>query len=615
MQIAALIYFANAVEVNDLKKMKNILLVVPSGGVGGIERLAVNFYNYYKKIGHNVKVLKIIKLESDIVNFGAHELFLSEVDFSEMSRFNKTLFYIKSPYNLRQIIKKLKIDVSIGFGDMPNIFSSLTFTNEYKIVSLHALKSVELSNNSFLSKSSRFCYKTTYYFIDKVVCISEAIKVDLIENCNFKYIDKLTVIYNPHDLDYINASKEVEIESEIEKKIFEKPTIVFLGRLTGQKSPWHLIKSFSLVKNFQQYNLVFIGDGVLEIVNHLDILIRDLNLEQNIYFLGRKNNPYQYLKKAELLVLTSYYEGTPNVIVEAIACEIPIVSSNCTAGILELMSIKQRDKIGNFIYTESGIITPNFYKGNLNIPDNNAFIEEEYEFAEAVHQVLESTIFKEKLIKSKDDLLQKFNLEYAATTYLDQFFKSDKNNSSDKLKILFCTNKLDVHGGIEKIVSQKINYLIKECKHNVVLLTHDQNNKKFIYDIDNKLVTKDLNINYIPNRSYYDFQNLIKIVQHFFKLKSAIKSIKPDLIVSVSFSPDQYFIPFINNNIPIIKELHSSGIVVANNFVKGNYIVESLKSKLFNIFSKYNSLVLLNKDELQYFDQSNTCIIPNFTDF
>jgi glycosyltransferase involved in cell wall biosynthesis len=398
--------------------MKRILLIIPSGGVGGIERLAINFYHFYKEKGYFVKVLKVIKQPSDIVNFGEDELCLSDKDFIEMKKINRLLFYLKSPYHLRKIIKKYKFTDTLGFGDMPNIFSSLTFTNEHKIVSLHALKSVELSNNSFLSKLSRIAYKTSYRYLDKVVCISQAIKTDLINNCDFRFKDKLEVIYNPHNINQIEELSKVPLENAVELSLFDKKTILFLGRLTLQKAPWHLLKSFALLNN-KEVNLLFVGDAVPEVQNYLDQLIAEYNLSSNVFFLGRKSNPYQYLTKATVLALSSYYEGTPNVIVESIAVDVPIVSSNCTDGIIELMSVAKAEQKGDFIETESGIITPNFFKGKLFLPDTVDFLEEEQIFAKALELVLNDSSYKNSLVANKEKLLQKVDLESVAMKYLE----------------------------------------------------------------------------------------------------------------------------------------------------------------------------------------------------
>lgn len=408
--------------------MKNILLIMPYGGVGGMERLALNFYNQYKKQGYTVKVMKIIQLDSDIFHFRDDEIALSKLDFIQMSFLKRFWFYCKIPFIIYKTVKKNKITHSIAFGDMANLFSSLSFSKEYKVASIHSFKSIEFKEKNFLNIIFKWAYKTTYCSFDKVVCISQAVKQDLINNCGFKFKNKLQVVYNPHDFKAIDRLSQEPLESILEKELFHNKVILFLGRLTLVKAPWHLIKSFSLLENHDNsVKLVFIGTGDEQLVEHLMELSSKLGVKENVVFLGKKSNPYPYLKSASLLALTSYYEGTPNVIVEAIAMETPIVSSNCTDGILELMSNKKCEKINNIISTECGIITPNFYKGDMKIPLNELIIAEEKIFSEAINIVLGTDFYISKIKENKAQLLAKFNLETNASSYIS---KEKKDNNA-----------------------------------------------------------------------------------------------------------------------------------------------------------------------------------------
>ena len=401
--------------------MKTILLIIPYGSVGGIERLALSFYNHYVKKGYTVKALKIIKLETDIINFGKDELFLKDVDFFQMNKWERLLFYMSASYSIRKIILKEKVTHSIAFGDMANVFSSLTFTNDFKIASIHALKSVELSSNSFLNYVFKISYKSTYRYFDKVVCISRAIKQDLIEKCGFKFKNKLKVIYNPHDLIEVNRLSKLPIQNKIESNLFSNNCILFLGRLSNQKSPWHLIKAFSLVlKEQPNVNLIFIGDGDSKVENYIKTLSFESNISNQVFFLGRKSNPYNYLAKATVLALSSHYEGTPNVIVESICVGTPVVSSFCTKGITELMGLLDYQEIQVNTEMEAGIVTPNLFKGQLGIPNNNAIIKEEQCLGQALLSVLSSKKYKERMVSKKEELLSKFEIEKVTNQYLDK---------------------------------------------------------------------------------------------------------------------------------------------------------------------------------------------------
>jgi glycosyltransferase involved in cell wall biosynthesis len=399
--------------------MKNILLIVPYGGVGGIERLATNFYNQYKSQGYSVKVIKIIQLESDIVHFRQDEIAFSTIDFIQMSFLKRFWFYCKTPFLIHKIIKKNNITHSISFGDMTNVFSSLSFSKEYKIGSIHSFKSIEFKERNFLNKIFKLAFKSTYFFFDKVVCISETVKLDLIDNCGFKFKKKLQVLYNPHDVIAIKSLSEDNLESVFEEQLFQNKVILFLGRISLVKALWHLIKSFSLIENNDNsIKLVFVGEGDVQLKNYLSELSVKLGINDNIVFLGKKSNPYPYLKRASILALTSYYEGTPNVIIEAIAVETPIVSSNCTNGLIELMSFKEYITINDFISTESGLITPNFYFGSLNIPLDESITKEEIIFSKAITEVLNNEDYCFKIKKYKFQLLGKYNLETTASDYI-----------------------------------------------------------------------------------------------------------------------------------------------------------------------------------------------------
>ena len=128
------------------------------------------------------------------------------------------------------------------------------------------------------------------------------------------------------------------------------------------------------------------------------------------------------------------------------------------------------------------------------------------------------------------------------------------------MKVVFLMDQMYIHGGGEKILSLKMNALATNFDCEVYLCTTNQKKHKPVYNIDEKVYWKDLKINYITSISYFHPYNLFKSVQHFYKLKRVLKNIKPDVIISVSQSPEQFFLPFIYKEIPKIKEFHSSGV-------------------------------------------------------
>jgi glycosyltransferase involved in cell wall biosynthesis len=400
------------------EKLQNILLIMPYGSVGGMERLAETFYENYKKMGYNVKAVKIIGLDNDIISFGKDEIVLSKKDFSGYSPIQRMLFYATIPFLLRKIIKKYKIDISIAFGDMANCFSAITGTREKKVASFHAVKSIEFQNSAGISGFFKWSIHNTYKRLDKVVAISNAIKKDLIENCNYKF-KNLQVIYNPHDASAIIQKSNEEFSSE-ENKYINKEFVLFLGRLSIQKAPWHLIKAFALIKDdFPDINLLMVGDGDSRVEKFTKDLVAHLKLNDRVLFAGRKNNPYKYLSKARCLALSSFYEGTPNVIAEAMILNIPVITTNCTNGISEMMVDKIREEKNNLLITDIGIITPDILNGKEGlIPDDFEINGDDERYAEGLKLILDKEMNDSIRNNDKSELLEKYNIEDVLIKYI-----------------------------------------------------------------------------------------------------------------------------------------------------------------------------------------------------
>ncbi len=176
------------------------------------------------------------------------------------------------------------------------------------------------------------------------------------------------------------------------------------------------------------------------------------------------------------------------------------------------------------------------------------------------------------------------------------------------MRILYLTNQFYLHGGIEKILSQKINFLIEEFDYEIVLCTSEHKNQPFVYPLSEELTHIDLKINYIRSKSYFHPANLTRALAHYKALKQTIKEVKPDVVVSVNFTPEQYFLPFIAKEIPKVKEFHSSG----TNLNPSQGFVGKLRQQLFKLFGKYDRLIVLNPDEKQYYPFDNVSVIPNF---
>jgi glycosyltransferase involved in cell wall biosynthesis len=176
------------------------------------------------------------------------------------------------------------------------------------------------------------------------------------------------------------------------------------------------------------------------------------------------------------------------------------------------------------------------------------------------------------------------------------------------MKVLYVAEQLFLHGGVEKVLSQKANYLTTILDYEVTIVTYRQQNRKTIYRLSEKVKLIDLGVNYDIGKSYFARANLKKLPAHIYRLNAAIAEEKPDVVVNCTISPDSLFLPFFQFNIPKIKEFHASGYIDHENI--------SFKKRLLRlfqnfVFSFYAHLVVLTEDEKAYHNNDKVIVIPN----
>ncbi|MGL5356431.1 MAG: glycosyltransferase [Cetobacterium sp.] len=168
---------------------------------------------------------------------------------------------------------------------------------------------------------------------DNVVVISDDMKKEA--SVIFPFLSKKIVkIYNSFNINDIkNQAQKLEDKDLINCK---EKYILAIGRLEEtQKDFTTLIKAFSLIKDIINENLYVLGDGRHR--DELEKLCQKLKIENRVVFLGFKNNPYSWMKKAEIFVHSSKFEGLPTVLIEALILGTPIVATDCPTGPREIL--------------------------------------------------------------------------------------------------------------------------------------------------------------------------------------------------------------------------------------------------------------------------------------
>ena len=145
---------------------------------------------------------------------------------------------------------------------------------------------------------------------------------------------KIHTIYTPVITPELLAkSKEVAAHPWLQTS--EIPVILGVGRLTEQKDFQTLIRAFAILRQELELRLIILGEGDERTM--LESLAQDLGVDRDIDLPGYLENPYSYMHQASVFVLSSAWEGLPTVLIGALACGCPIVSTDCPGGIREIL--------------------------------------------------------------------------------------------------------------------------------------------------------------------------------------------------------------------------------------------------------------------------------------
>ena len=175
--------------------------------------------------------------------------------------------------------------------------------------------------------------KVLYRFAATIIAVSEGIRSDLISTFGIA-ADQVQTIYNPMALNRISA---LATESPEHRFFLEdrKPIVIAMGRLTPQKGFDILLKAFRLVMSEIDARMIIMGEGLQR--SYLERMISDLGIENRVSLCGFQRNPCAFLAQADIFVLSSQYEGLPMAILEAMACGVPVISTDCRSGPREIL--------------------------------------------------------------------------------------------------------------------------------------------------------------------------------------------------------------------------------------------------------------------------------------
>jgi glycosyltransferase involved in cell wall biosynthesis len=168
-----------------------------------------------------------------------------------------------------------------------------------------------------------------------VVCVSEGATASL-QRLLPEIAARCRTIYNPMDIDAIRMASRKELPNRL-AEILQRPTILAVGRLEAEKA-FHLLLQAHVILRLRgiDCDVCILGEGSLRPV--LEDAVHTLGLDGRAHFPGHVENPYPAMRKAAVLALTSVFEGSPCVLVEALALNVPIVATDCPSGPREVLA-------------------------------------------------------------------------------------------------------------------------------------------------------------------------------------------------------------------------------------------------------------------------------------
>jgi glycosyltransferase involved in cell wall biosynthesis len=252
---------------------------------------------------------------------------------------------------VRKLKKEKKTDVTISFMEASNIVNILTRRNKDKIIiSVRSYLSNEFADIPRLKVFGTFI-RFLYRRADHIVVPANLLKTDLVTNFNVPE-NKVSLIYNFTDFSLVERLKQSPLPDHHLKIFNGDPVIINIGRINFPKAQWLQPMALARVKKIiPRAKLVIIGDGhlkekVYDTAVQCGLTIyeegrnskEDLDKNFDVYFLGFATNPFPYLSKSDVFLMTSLYEGFPNVLIEAMSCGLPVISSDCKSGPREILS-------------------------------------------------------------------------------------------------------------------------------------------------------------------------------------------------------------------------------------------------------------------------------------
>ena len=323
--------------------MRRILFILDNLEGGGAERVFVNIANGFVENGIRVEMLLGRKqgVYLELLHPSIHVTEVGSTHFIGYLRHFRRVFK-KSSYSHIFTASHYVSAAAIIVKKSAQITAKIYQTHHY---SHPAKRELRYLKGDLLLKT---LYYVTAPFADKIIAVSNG-SLEWLRRFSHRELPQALVIYNPvfDDIIFSHAKEEVDFPVDIEAKTI----LLNVGRLTEQKDQLTLLKAFNIYRTENPNSILFIlGIGPLK--NELQAFIDQHQLQGHVRLEGFHTNPFKWMSKCDLFILSSKYEGFGNVIVEAMALGKTVVSTDCPSGPAEILN---SEKLGYLCPTQDPV--------------------------------------------------------------------------------------------------------------------------------------------------------------------------------------------------------------------------------------------------------------------
>lgn len=319
--------------------MNKVTFLINSLSTSGAEKVLSVIVTELVKQKYKVEVIFLEKNEFYSLPNEVKKTYLSSFNGSESGI--KKLFYIPVlAFRLKKYIQKNNIKLIQSHFYRSNYINVIAkiLGAKHVVQIVNAGRISRYLEQGILGKINLFLIKKLYGHADLIILKAKGMQEDM-QNL-FQFKNQQIVINNPFDIEQIKILMEEKISDFHFDK--SKKYLISVGRLIPLKRNHEIIENLPrLPKNCE---IIFL-DSVPEKQRLLEIA-RKLHLEKSVHFLGQVTNPYKYLAKSDIFVSCSESEGFPNVLVEAMICGTPIVSSDCVSGPRKILAPNKENEFG-----------------------------------------------------------------------------------------------------------------------------------------------------------------------------------------------------------------------------------------------------------------------------